>query len=110
MQIRTAPAPQDCDKHANIAYDAKDLKACLTVDDSASTYTAPDGTAYTTWEECAMVRIIRTDRSRCLAEGGKGQVPSLGSCQERLAASWQSLTRAPRRPRTAHRAPTRRTQ
>eukprot|EP00621_Florenciella_sp_RCC1693_P003146 CAMPEP_0182537876 /NCGR_PEP_ID=MMETSP1323-20130603/22716_1 /TAXON_ID=236787 /ORGANISM="Florenciella parvula, Strain RCC1693" /LENGTH=501 /DNA_ID=CAMNT_0024748301 /DNA_START=63 /DNA_END=1568 /DNA_ORIENTATION=- len=44
----------DCDKHANIAYDAKDLKSCLTVDDGADTYTAPDGTAYTTWEECAM--------------------------------------------------------
>ena len=59
MQISTAPAPQDCDKHANIAYDAKDLKACLSADDDADTYTAPDGTAYTTWEECAMVRVAR---------------------------------------------------
>lgn len=69
MQISTAPAPQDCDKHANIAYDAKDLKSCLSVDDDADTYTAPDGTAYTTWEECAMVRITRTGCDVCRREG-----------------------------------------
>ena len=38
-----APSP------ANIAYDAKALKACF------SDPTGPDGTVYTTWEECSMV-------------------------------------------------------
>mmetsp|Transcript_75580 Transcript_75580/g.214984 ORF Transcript_75580/g.214984 Transcript_75580/m.214984 type:complete len:494 (-) Transcript_75580:125-1606(-) len=38
----------DCHKHANIAYDAKALKACL------SDPTGPDGTVHADWETCAM--------------------------------------------------------
>jgi len=48
----THVALQDCHKHANIAYDAKALKACL------SDPTGPDGTVHADWETCAMVSRV----------------------------------------------------